>query len=117
VLLAPGGVLAATVPDLSSLTGRVMGGAWPHLKEEHRFYPTRKAFRALLASVGFEPVHEEAARKNLSLGFLTPLLEAYPVPLLTPVASFVTRILPSVVREARFSVTIGERLYVARRAW
>lgn len=115
-LLRPGGLFAATVPDLSSLTGRVMGPAWPHLKEEHRFYPTREAFRRLLAGAGFCPVHEEPARKTLSVAFLAPLLEAYPVPVLTPLASMAVRILPRAAREARFRVTIGERLYVARAA-
>lgn len=115
-LLGPGGFLAATVPDLSSFTGRVMGGAWPHLKEEHRFYPTRRAFRRLLERCGFSLVHEEAATKQLSLTYLTPLLERYPVPMLTPLASLVTRLLPRALREARFAVTIGERFYVARKA-
>jgi SAM-dependent methyltransferase len=114
-LLAPGGLFAATVPDLSSLTGRLMGAAWPHLKEEHRFYPTRPAFRDLLRRSGLVPVHEEAARKRLSLAYLAPLFEAYPVPVLTPLASLAGRVAPRPLREARFTVTIGERLYVARR--
>jgi SAM-dependent methyltransferase len=115
LLLKPGGHFAATVPDLSSLTGRTMGAAWPHFKEEHRFYPTRPAFRRLLARSGFVPVRESAARKRLSLAYLDPLFKAYPVPLLTLASALLARVLPRALREARFTVTIGERLYVARR--
>ena len=115
LLLKPGGHLAATVPDLSSLTGHVMGSVWPHYKEEHRFYPTRTAFRRLLGRSGFVPVHETAARKILSLAYLDPLFQTYPVPLLSPASRLLTRLLPRPLREARFTVTIGERLFVARR--
>ncbi len=114
-VLRPGGLFAATVPDLSSVTGRLMGGAWPHLKEEHRFYPTRSGFRALLAAESFVVLHEEPARKRLSLSYLAPLFDAYPVPILTPAFSFLARIAPASLREARFTGAIGERLYVARR--
>lgn len=114
-LLKPGGFFAATVPDLSSLTGRVMGASWPHYKEEHRFYPTRDAFRALFRAAGLVTVHEEAARKSLSLDFVAPLFVAYPVPVLTPLASLAARITPRPLREARVGVTIGERFYVGRK--
>jgi SAM-dependent methyltransferase len=114
-LLRPGGHFAATVPDLSSLTGRTMGAAWPHYKEEHRFYPTREAFRRLLVRAGLAPVYEAAARKRLSLAYLDPLLGTYPVPILTPVSRILARALPRSLREARLTLTIGERLYVARR--
>jgi SAM-dependent methyltransferase len=115
-LLRPGGHFAATVPDLSSLTGRLMGPAWPHFKVEHRFYPTRAGFRGLLRGAGLVPLHEEAARKRLSVAYLAPLFSAYPVPVLTPLVSLTARLLPRPLREAPFTVTIGERLYVARLA-
>jgi SAM-dependent methyltransferase len=115
LLLRPGGHLAATVPDLSSLTGHVMGRAWPHYKEEHRFYPTRAAFRRLLGRSGFVAVHETAARKRLSLAYLDPLFQTYPVPLLSPASRLLARLLPRALREASFTMTIGERLFVARR--
>lgn len=114
-VLRPGGVFVVTVPDLDSLTARLMGASWPHYKEEHRFYPTRAAFRRLLARTGLGLARETGARKRLSLAYLDPLLRAYPVPALTRLSAFVFRTLPRALREARFTVTIGERLYVARR--
>ena len=60
-------------------------------------------------------MHDEAARKRLSLAYLAPLLETYPVPLLTPLARLAFRLMPRLLREARLTITIGERLYVARR--
>jgi hypothetical protein len=59
-------------------------------------------------------VHEEAARKRLSVAYLAPLLAAYPVPVLTPLFALAAKALPRSLREASFTITIGERLYVAR---
>lgn len=114
-LLRPGGFFCATVPDRSSLSAFALRSAWPHYKLEHRFYPSRTGLRLLLARTGLSVVHEQAARKRLSLAYLAPLLAAYPVPLLTPLATRLARVLPRSLNEARFTVTIGERLYVARR--
>jgi SAM-dependent methyltransferase len=115
-LLTPGGLFCATVPDRSSLSAFLMRSSWPHYKEEHLFYPSRTGFRRLLERASLRIVHEEAARKHLSLAYVAPLFDAYPVPVLTALATRLARALPRVAREARFTLTIGERLYVARRA-
>jgi SAM-dependent methyltransferase len=115
-ILKPNGLFAATVPDLNSLTRRLMGPAWPHFKEEHLFYPTRSGFRGLLSKLGYRLVRESPARKKLSLAFVDPLLRAYPVPVLTSVSARLVRALPRALREGSFTLPIGERLYIARRA-
>jgi SAM-dependent methyltransferase len=52
--LAPGGVLAAVLPNAASLVKRLLRSRWPHYTEEHLFHFTPKALSLLLASAGFE---------------------------------------------------------------
>jgi SAM-dependent methyltransferase len=113
--IKPGGCLALTIPDIDSLSAWLMAGAWPHYKEEHLFYPSREGMRMLLASTGFEVVHEERALKFLSVAFMAPLFERYPVAWVTPAVSLVHRLLPASLREKPFRISIGERLMVARK--
>jgi SAM-dependent methyltransferase len=113
--LKPGGWLAVTTPDVDSLSARLMAGFWPHYKEEHLFYPSRKGLRRLFAATGFEVAHEERAMKYLSVEFTTPLFTRYPVPLITPAMELLHRLLPARLRETSFRISIGERLLVGRK--
>lgn len=114
--LAPGGFIAVTTPDVDSLSARLMAGAWPHYKEEHLFYPSRRGLKMLLDATGFDVTHEERARKYLSVAFAAPLFTRYPVPVITPGIELLHRLLPACLREASFKFSIGERLLVGRKA-
>lgn len=113
--LKPRGWVAVTTPDVDSLSARLMAGAWPHYKEEHLFYPSRRGLRMLIESAGFETKLDVPATKCLSVGFTAPLLRRYPVPLLTPTMSLFYRFMPRSLRDASFRVSIGERLQVGRK--
>ena len=113
--LKPRGWIAVTTPDVDSLSARWMAGLWPHYKEEHLFYPSRRGLRLLLESAGFETKYEEPAMKYLSVAFTAPLFKLYPVAGITPAVDFLDRILPARLREASFKVSIGERLLVGRK--
>jgi SAM-dependent methyltransferase len=115
VWLKRDGWIAVTTPDVDSLSARLMAGFWPHYKEEHLFYPSRRGLRSLLDSAGFETTHEEPAMKCLSVAFTAPLFTRYPVALLTPAMELLHRLLPARLREASFQVSIGERLLVGRK--
>ena len=52
--LAPGGVLAAVLPNAASLTRRLLGRRWPHYAPEHLFFWTPAALARQLAAAGFE---------------------------------------------------------------
>ena len=51
--LAPGGVLAAVLPNAASLTRRLLGPRWPHYAPEHLFFWTPAALERQLAAAGF----------------------------------------------------------------
>jgi SAM-dependent methyltransferase len=113
--LKPGGVIAVTIPDVDSLSARLMGGAWPHYKLEHRFYPSRRGLRMMLGGAGLEVVLDKSAKKCISLDFTAPLLRRYPVRLLTPIFDILHRAMPKAIRDASFEVSIGERLCIGRK--
>ena len=51
--LAPGGVLAAVLPNAASLTHRLLGSRWPHYAPEHLFFWTPAALERQLVAAGF----------------------------------------------------------------
>lgn len=113
--LKRGGVIAVTTPDVDSLSARLMAGSWPHYKEEHLFYPSRRGLHLLLESAGFEIAMDRKATKCLSLDFTAPLFERYPVPWLTPAVQLLHRAMPASLRGRAFEVSIGERLCAGRK--
>jgi len=51
--LAPGGVLAAVLPNSASLVRRLLGRRWPHYAPEHLFFWTPGALERQLDAAGF----------------------------------------------------------------
>jgi len=72
--LAPGGVLAALLPNAASLTSRLLGPRWPHYTPEHLFFWNPAALRRQLAAAGFE-VHE--IRTGIRKTYTAEYLVAY----------------------------------------
>ena len=69
--LAPGGLLAVTVPDYGGLWARASGRHWPFLTPwEHLLYFTRRTLHATLCTAGFERVRFHPACTPLSFGTL-----------------------------------------------
>ena len=70
--LAPGGVLAAVLPNAASLVHRLLGPRWPHYAPEHLFFWTPRALERQLAAAGFA-VHaiRTGIRKTFSGDYLT----------------------------------------------
>lgn len=73
-VLRPGGVLALTTPDFSSLSARVLGARWPHLHAEHVVYFDRSTIRRALRKAGFVPHRVGPFRKWLHTRYLASLL-------------------------------------------
>jgi SAM-dependent methyltransferase len=69
-LIAPGGMLAISVPDYHSLAARLMGKRWVFLLTVHLYYFTRATLGALLQRCGFEPVSFQPHLQTLELGYV-----------------------------------------------
>lgn len=110
--LVPGGLLAIGTPDTASLTARLFGGAWEHLKHEHLYYWSRANLERTLANHGFKTLWAGPLRKALNLEYVNTQLEIYPLPVATPVARGLTRVLPQSLRRKNATITIGEMLVI-----
>lgn len=73
-LLKPGGVGIFTLPDVESLSCRLLGKYWFQYKPEHLTFPTRRALARLAAELGFVVEMVTPYKKQLSLGFITNVL-------------------------------------------
>jgi len=114
-ILAPDGILMLTTIDRRSLSGRLMGRFWPHLKPEHVLYPSRLAMRTLLGRCGFDMLCIRPAVKTLTLRFITAYFRTYPLPVVSPALSLLGRILPTAAADCPLPTVFGEMLVVARR--
>ena len=68
-LLAPGGVLALTLPDAGSRLARRLGARWWSVLPTHVQYFTRASLQGLLRRHGYEPLLVRTAPKAFSVGY------------------------------------------------
>ena len=115
-ILRPSGLVAINVPCVDSLSARILGAHWPQLKAEHVFYPSRKSLELLLARTGFRVLSLDTSVKRLSLAYVARILGWYPVRILSPIAQFITTLLPRCVNELPLPLLSGEVLLMGQKA-
>jgi SAM-dependent methyltransferase len=111
-LLAPGGVLAISVPDYGSLAARLMGRRWVFLLTVHLYYFTRRTLGELLRRAGFEPLRFEPHRQTLELGYVAQRAAPY----LGPLGGLLTGGVRALgIGRLPLQYWVGQTLVVARR--
>lgn len=113
-ILKPGGIISITTPNPAGLSCRLLGRNWPHYKLEHLMYYTPGALELLLEPMGYNRLHLSAATKTLTLAYLELQMRTYPVPLITPVISTISRIVPAAATRERFKLPSGELFLISR---
>lgn len=109
-LLAPGGALLVTTPDVGSLMARVSRRHWTHLKpDEHLYYFNRETIRRLMDEVGFDVVWQKSMGRLRSLGTVIDALRTYNRPL----SRFARKLTPSMIAEGlTFPLNPGDEMGV-----
>ncbi len=64
------GIVALITPDVNSLARRLLGRKWPHFKQEHLYYFSRKSLSKLLQRQGFDVLTFKTAKKGMSASYL-----------------------------------------------
>ena len=76
--LRPGGWLLLSVPNVASMTARLMGRHWVMLLREHLWYFSPAIMARLLSRTGFDPVRIRPEWRRFSLGSVVARLTQYP---------------------------------------
>jgi 2-polyprenyl-3-methyl-5-hydroxy-6-metoxy-1,4-benzoquinol methylase len=111
-LLAPGGVLALTVPDYGSWAARIMGRRWVFLLTVHLYYFTRDTIDALLRRCGFEPVKYRPHFQTLEMGYVAMRAQPY----LGPLGGVGRKVVHGLgLDRAPFIYNVGQTMVTARK--
>jgi 2-polyprenyl-3-methyl-5-hydroxy-6-metoxy-1,4-benzoquinol methylase len=77
-LLAPGGLVFISTPDVGSIMARLTRGRWLHLKpNEHLVYFDRRTITKLLEQTGFRVTHVQSIGRLRNLGVALEKVAAY----------------------------------------
>ncbi len=112
--LAPGGSLVVTVPNIDSLTARLMRRHWfYYAPPEHVHYFRPATLRHLLETGGLRDIVVQPAVKPLSLEYAALALAQFNARL-GAVARLAVRALPRALRARLLPIRVGELLATAR---
>jgi SAM-dependent methyltransferase len=112
--LAPGGLLALTLPDIASPTARLLGRTWFYwAPPDHVHYFTPATATRLVAEAGFDQVTVRPARKPLTIAYAVGAVGAL-VPGLHPLGRTLAALVPRGLRVRPIPLPLGEMLVTAR---
>jgi len=111
-LLAPGGVLALSVPDYGSLAARLLGRRWPFLLTVHLYYFVKSTMKELLGRCGFETLRHWPHFQTLELGYVAKRASPYLGPLGSPLTAMVNLLR---LDHIPFLYWVGQTMFVARK--
>ena len=111
--LAPGGTLALTLPDVSSIYPRLMRRHWfYYAPSDHLHYFDPQTITRLLSEHGFGRTRVTRAYKPLTLGYIALQLRQF-TPALGRVAGLLLRAVPGSLRGRPLRCYVGEMMVIA----
>ncbi len=111
--LAPGGTLALTLPDVSSIYPRLMRRHWfYYAPSDHLHYFDPRTITRLLGEHGFGRARVTRAYKPLTLGYIALQLQQF-TPALGRVAGVLVRAVPGSLRGRPLRCYVGEMMVIA----
>jgi 2-polyprenyl-3-methyl-5-hydroxy-6-metoxy-1,4-benzoquinol methylase len=114
-LLRSSGLLYIVTPDTSSLSFRLLGKKWPHLKLEHLYYFNRKNLATLLEHFSLRTIKTGPCLKTLSVRYIIEQFKAYPAVPFTQIAKAANSLLPDRMLDLFVSIYSGEFVLVAKK--
>lgn len=116
-ILVPNGILAAVLPNTSSLTARLMRKNWMHYKDEHLFYFSKKTISAILQQESFNLIKAVPAGKVTSCRYLYyHQCKYHPRHPATTILSILLKTLPPALQKMPIRISLGEMFVLARKA-
>jgi SAM-dependent methyltransferase len=112
--LAPGGRVLISTPRRDSTVARLTGRNWPQYREEHLVYFSWAGLAAALQRTGLVITRSFATRKAVTPAYVYGQAMIHPLPVVTPVAKALWRVLPLEKFGPR-KLWFGEMTVVAER--
>lgn len=114
-VIKPGGFIAITTPDTSSLSCKLLGyGGWFHWKFEHLGYFNRKSMEELARHTGFKIVEKKRAYKTMSFQYLFDQFKMFPHSIFSPLMRLLAKIIPKSLRHKTFLISGGEMFVILK---
>ncbi|HEV7732154.1 MAG TPA: class I SAM-dependent methyltransferase [Candidatus Binatia bacterium] len=113
--LAPGGILAVTVPNLGSVPSLFMGRHWYFIAPDHLHYFDAGTLRQVFQRNGFAVRDIATTYKVLTIDYAIGALRDRN-PWLARIADLPSRLLPASLRDRPWQVPVGEMLAIAAPA-
>ncbi len=114
-ILKKNGIIAIVTPNTEALSARILKKHWPHVKEEHLFYFSPRSIQTLLEKFGFEIHKISSSPKLLSINYFTRQIASYHFPILSSVAKWLTKKMPSGIGKKIITIPAGEMLVIAEK--
>jgi hypothetical protein len=116
--LKPNGTLVLTLPNVASLSQKLMHKTWPHYLLEHLFYFSPATIAAALQQTGFQQTLQQPFNKPLSLDYLTGLLVERPERAIRWVwrsVQAMLKILPNAITQKLLYLPCGQMVVIAQK--
>jgi SAM-dependent methyltransferase len=78
-VLKPNGLIWVNIPDIASLTGKILQTKWRGVKQERLYYFTKKSFCRMLLASGFTPVKSKNSLRVFSYKYWLGRLGGYKI--------------------------------------
>jgi SAM-dependent methyltransferase len=104
--LEPGGIVLVVTPDISSLSAKILGKHWWHLRLAHIGYFDRKNMEFAANRSGLVVIHRERADRALPLDYLVKRLGGYRS--VRWLASSLRLPLPESLRKRTINLNLGD---------
>jgi glycosyltransferase involved in cell wall biosynthesis/2-polyprenyl-3-methyl-5-hydroxy-6-metoxy-1,4-benzoquinol methylase len=115
-LLKPGGALFIATPSIGSWSARLMRQKWMEFKAEHLTYFDPQTLQTALFKSNFREVIVEPGWKMLSFDYVKMHFDRFPVRGVTPVLSFLARLLPQKLKQRHRRIVASGMMVFSRKA-
>ena len=114
-LLKPGGGIFIATPSLASWSAKLLKENWMEFKPEHLTYFEPKTLETALFRTGYHQVIVRPGWKILTFDYVAKHFQRFPVPVVTPLVNFVSRLLPERMRKKYRRVVASGMMVFARK--
>ncbi len=114
-LLKPGGGIFIATPSLASWSAKLLKENWMEFKPEHLTYFEPQTLETALFRTGYDQVIVRPGWKILTFDYVAKHFQRFPVPVVTPLMNFVSRLLPEGMRKKYRRVVASGMMVFARK--